>query len=151
MSVFRGKLFLLAACLVSLGVLVKHESQDKTRSEVTGRTADNRSWAVQQVSAAKPSIAPSGTALAEGADTGDGFGQLARAVSDGWLATKVRSVIVPDTRFSLLSLDVEARNGIVTLRGVVNSELDHAALRSSIARIHGVIDIRPELQIAGNT
>lgn len=72
------------------------------------------------------------------ADAGDAASQ---AVSDTWITTKVKSVLLADSEAKGLEISVDTKDGVVTLEGEVNSQaaIDHVkALASDVEGVKRV-------------
>ena len=70
--------------------------------------------------------------------TGDAAERAGQAVSDTWITTKVKSVLLADSDASGLDLSVETNDGVVTLEGELTSQesLDH--VRTLVMDVEGV-------------
>jgi osmotically-inducible protein OsmY len=69
----------------------------------------------------------------------------AESISDGWISAKVKSALMYNRGVDGTDIDVDTRDGVVTLRGRVGSETE-GALASTIANgIKGVKSVHTEL------
>jgi len=68
-------------------------------------------------------------------------------VADSKLAVKINTALWSDLRFPGRQISVETQDGVVTLRGKVDSEETKKAADDIIGHLEGVKEIRNELQI----
>jgi hyperosmotically inducible periplasmic protein len=84
-------------------------------------------------------------------DVGDkakGMAQDAKAgISDSWLTSKAKIALFADDRVKGRQVHVETKNGVVTLRGKVDSAEAKAAAAEIAKGIEGVKSVRNELQV----
>jgi hyperosmotically inducible protein len=73
-------------------------------------------------------------------------GRLA-AVSDGWVTTRAKVRLMNEPGLSPLSVNVDTREGVVTLFGMVTSADAKALAQREVERIDGVKSVRNELQV----
>jgi hyperosmotically inducible periplasmic protein len=66
---------------------------------------------------------------------------------DDWVTVKARTALYRDLRYMGHRLSVETAQGVVTLRGKVDSEEDKAAAVEIVRSIDGVRDIRSDLTV----
>jgi hyperosmotically inducible protein len=69
------------------------------------------------------------------------------AISDSWLAAKIKIELFADERIKFRQLSVETVNGTVRLRGTVDSEEARAAAIAVASRVDGVRRVRSDLQV----
>ena len=83
--------------------------------------------------------------------TGDMAGRTDRMegeqVSDGWLTFKVASALYADTRVEGNDLDVDTKNGVVTIKGMVNSPAGKDAAAQLARNIDGVKSVDNQLTV----
>lgn len=72
----------------------------------------------------------------------------ARAVKDGWLVMKVHSEMVDEDLLSGSDIDVDVKDGVVTLRGTVPSEAGRARALEVARKNDGVKSVVDRLTIA---
>jgi hyperosmotically inducible periplasmic protein len=72
----------------------------------------------------------------------------ARAVKDGWLVLKVHSEMVDEDLLSGSDIDVDAKDGVVTLRGTVPTEAGRARALEVARKNDGVKSVVDRLTIA---
>ena len=72
----------------------------------------------------------------------------ARAVKDGWLVLKVHSEMVDEDLLSGSNIDVDAKDGVVTLRGTVPTEAGRARALEVARKNDGVKSVVDRLTIA---
>src|SRR5689334_6125845 len=72
----------------------------------------------------------------------------ARAVKDGWLVLKVHSEMVDEDVLSGSNIDVDVKDGVVTLRGTVPSEAGRARALEVARKNDGVKSVVDRLTIA---
>ena len=71
------------------------------------------------------------------------------AIKDGWLVTKIHSEFVDEDVLSGSNIDVDVKNGMVTLQGTVPSEAARArAIASRRRTTDGVKSVTDQLRIA---
>jgi len=70
-----------------------------------------------------------------------------RNVTDSRLAVKINTALWSDLRFPGRQISVDTQDGVVTLRGKVDSEETKKAADDIIGRLEGVKEIRNQLQI----
>jgi len=71
-----------------------------------------------------------------------------RAIKDGWLVTKVHSEFVNEDVLSGSNIDVDVKNGVVTLQGTVPSEAARARALELARKNDGVKNVVDQLKIA---
>lgn len=75
----------------------------------------------------------------------------ATAIKDGWLVTKLHSLFVPEDALSGSNIDVDVKNGMVTLQGSVPNEAARAKALSIAKGADGVKGVTDQLRIAPDT
>ena len=70
------------------------------------------------------------------------------AVKDGWLVTKIHSDLVDEDVLSGSNIDVDVKNGVVTLQGTVTSEAARARAIAEAKKTSGVKNVVDQLRIA---
>ena len=70
------------------------------------------------------------------------------AVKDGWLVTKIHSDLVDEDVLSGSNIDVDVKNGVVTLQGTVPSEAGRARAIAEAKKTDGVKNVVDQLKIA---
>src|SRR5215213_4756636 len=73
------------------------------------------------------------------------------AIKDGWLVLKVHSEFVDEDVLSGSNIDVDVKNGVVTLQGTVPSEAARARAIQSAKNNDGVKSVVDQLRIAPPT
>jgi hyperosmotically inducible protein len=71
-----------------------------------------------------------------------------QAVKDGWLVTKIHSDLVDEDLLSGSNIDVDVKNGVVTLQGTVPSEAGRARAIAEAKKTSGVKNVIDQLRIA---
>ena len=71
-----------------------------------------------------------------------------RTVKDGWLVMKIHSEFVDEDVLSGSNIDVDVKNGVVTLQGTVSSEAARARAIASAKNNDGVKSVVDQLRIA---
>jgi hyperosmotically inducible protein len=71
-----------------------------------------------------------------------------QAVKDGWLVTKIHSDLVDEDVLSGSNIDVDVKNGVVTLQGTVTSEAARARAIAEAKKTSGVKNVIDQLRIA---
>jgi len=69
------------------------------------------------------------------------------ATRDSWLTSKTKIALFADERVKGTQISVETLNGVVTLRGKVDSEEAKAAAASIAGGLEGVTSVRNDLQV----
>lgn len=69
------------------------------------------------------------------------------SASDTWVTTKVKAQLLTEPGISPLRVNVDTRDGIVTLFGAVETENEKAAAGRSAMKISGVKSVQNELQV----
>lgn len=84
-------------------------------------------------------------------DTARGSGDADRGtdlnMSDPWLTAKIQSKYFLDTDVKGRDIDVTAQNGVVTLRGTVESERERRQAVALATNTDGVLQVQDELQV----
>ena len=70
------------------------------------------------------------------------------AVKDGWLVMKIHSDLVDEDVLSGSNIDVDVKNGVVTLQGTVPSEAGRARAIAEAKKTDGVKNVIDQLNIA---
>jgi len=73
------------------------------------------------------------------------------AIKDGWLVTKLHSLFVPEDALSGSNIDVDVKDGVVTLQGSVPNEAARAKALSITKGADGVKGVTDQLRIAPDT
>lgn len=73
------------------------------------------------------------------------------AIKDGWLVTKLHSLFVPEDALSGSNIDVDVKDGMVTLQGSVPNEAARAKALSITKGADGVKGVTDQLRIAPDT
>lgn len=68
--------------------------------------------------------------------------------SDAWIALTIRTLLLGRRDLSLTHTDVDVQDGVVTLRGTVDSRAQKERTAEYVKKISGVRGVRNELQIA---
>ena len=99
---------------------------------------------------AAPSFAQEGVkpAAREAAqDVKDTAKKSGNAIKDGWITMKVHSQFIPEDALSNSDIDVDTRNGVVTLNGTVASEAGKARAVAIAKATDGVKNVTDNLKI----
>ena len=89
--------------------------------------------------AALPFVADAG-----GRSTGD-------KVDDAWITTKVKTKLSTEQAKSLVNVDVDTKNGVVHLQGVVPTLEDKADAERLALDTDGVLAVKNDLKVATST
>jgi hyperosmotically inducible periplasmic protein len=73
--------------------------------------------------------------------------KVERKTGDAWLTSKTRIALFADERVKGTQISVESLNGVVTLRGKVDSDEAKAAAASIAGGVEGVTRVRNDLQV----
>ncbi len=68
-------------------------------------------------------------------------------VSDSWITTKVKSALAYNRNIEMDDIDVTTTNGVVMLKGIVESESSKREATEIAKNIQGVKDVKAELKI----
>lgn len=74
-------------------------------------------------------------------------GEAAQDVSDGWISTKVKAVLIYDRKVEGTDIEVDTKNGVVTLRGQVKSASEREQAVSLAREVKGVKKVLSELSV----
>ncbi|MBF0675640.1 BON domain-containing protein [Pseudomonas sp.] len=85
-----------------------------------------------------PQTVPAQSLLLAANDTMDEAGD---AVSDTWITTKVKSTLLADDTTPGMEIEVETKNGVVSLSGTVATEAERDMAISRTKEIKGVRDV----------
>ena len=75
----------------------------------------------------------------------------AGAISDAWITSKVRFQLIRHPGIAPFAIDVETRDGTVTLAGDVAATVDKRDAERNAMKVDGVKDVRNELEIEPRT
>lgn len=76
-----------------------------------------------------------------------GAAEAQQVLNDGALTTKIKSKMALDDTVRALSIDVDSRNGVVTLSGRVNSEAERAKALQLARETAGVTTVHDRLVV----
>jgi hyperosmotically inducible protein len=77
-------------------------------------------------------------------------GTTGEAISDGWITTKVSSKFVGDDVVKERHIDVDTKDGVVTLKGTVASKLEHDRAEQIARETDGVKRVDNNLMVNPN-
>ena len=107
--------------------------------------------AVGTSGAARPALNPE-TARERGAEAGErvatAINRAGEALGDAGLTAKIKSKMALDDTIPASTIDVHTRDGVVTLRGKVDSEAARARALALAKETHGVARVTDELTVA---
>ena len=89
--------------------------------------------------------------LTVGFSAGIASAEQVGAIKDGWLVTKLHSLFVPEDALSGSNIDVDVKDGMVTLQGSVPNEAARAKALSITKGADGVKGVTDQLRIAPDT
>ncbi|ANQ84952.1 BON domain-containing protein [Azoarcus olearius] len=89
-----------------------------------------------------------GTALAEGTKARDGDRSAGEYVDDKTLETKVKSTLIATEEVKARNIEVQARNGVVTLGGTVHSSAEAELAVTKAKSVSGVKTVNSNLRVA---
>ncbi len=69
------------------------------------------------------------------------------SASDTWVTTKVKAQLLTEPGISPLAINVDTRDGIVTLFGIVETQNDKTAAERSAMKVDGVKSVMNDLQV----
>jgi osmotically-inducible protein OsmY len=85
--------------------------------------------------------------LLTGAAGASPLGPALEANSDDWVTVKIQTALYQDLRFMGRGVTVDTVQGVVTLRGKVDSDADKAAAAAIARGMAGVTEVRSELTV----
>lgn len=122
--------------LVALNVAGKVQGVRRVESEVQ---AENR-------------LGDAGSTTGEGvaAKAGAAAASAGATASDMWITSAAKMRLLADGDTPALDVNVDTRDGVVTLFGIVPSEAAKKAAESNARKVSGVKDVRNELQVVAD-
>jgi hyperosmotically inducible protein len=96
-------------------------------------------------------LATVASAQTMGEKTKDTADKATMATKDTWIAAKTKIALYADERVSGNAINVDARDGMVVLRGKVNSAEEKKAAEDVARRIEGVTQIKNNLEVVPST
>jgi len=81
------------------------------------------------------------------AGSGNAFGKTTEKINDSWLTAKTKIALFADSRVKGHEVNVETKEGIVAIRGKVDSNVAKEAAESIAKNIDGVKTVKNELQV----
>lgn len=81
------------------------------------------------------------------AKAGETMHAAGQKISDGWVTTKVKSALLYNRLVDGTDIDVDTDNGVVTLRGKVDSDAERDTAVSVARSIKGVKSVQTKLQV----
>lgn len=88
-------------------------------------------------------------AIATGAQAGDTNNE--QALKDAWLDGKAEATLLMSQHLNNFTIDTLVENGVVTLRGDVDSEIDKHLAEELVLSLDGVNDVHNQLQVKPDT
>jgi hyperosmotically inducible protein len=76
---------------------------------------------------------------------------FANVISDAWTTTKVKLRLISDPGIAPLTMNVDTRDGVVTLFGSVSTEDGKRAAGAEAMKVSGVKQVENELQVVPTT
>jgi hyperosmotically inducible protein len=76
---------------------------------------------------------------------------MGEKVDDGWITTKVKAKLSTEQFKSLVNVNVDTKNGVVHLQGVVPTLADKADAERLALATEGVLSVRNDLKVATST
>jgi hyperosmotically inducible protein len=73
--------------------------------------------------------------------------KVTTATKDGWISSKTKIALYADERVHGTSVNVDTKNGVITLRGKVDSPEEKAAAAEVAKGIEGVTSVKNNLQV----
>jgi osmotically-inducible protein OsmY len=92
----------------------------------------------------------SDAAKAVGRTSSEAARATGNAFKDAWITAATKTKLVADDAVSALDINVDTRNGVVTLFGTVDSSQAKAAAEQDARSVSGVRDVKNEIEIAMN-
>jgi len=102
---------------------------------------------------AKDAVEDAGAEIADaakkvGAASSDAVAVVGNAVKDIWITSETKAKLVADVAVSAMDVNVDTRDGVVTLFGTVESMEAKAAAEQDARSVGGVRDVRNEIIVA---
>lgn len=116
-------------------------------------TADDRAMQPTDPAVTAPPAATTGTMPANDMDRTDPMmdgPDSEQPGTDTWITTKVKSSLLADSDVSGLDIDVETVNGVVTLSGQVDQQMQIDEATRIAREIQGVTDVRTTALTVGS-
>jgi hyperosmotically inducible periplasmic protein len=79
---------------------------------------------------------------------GDSTMKSDQPVSDSVITTKVKAELAKDKSTKATDINVDTKNGIVTLQGAVASEAERAKAELNARTVKGVVEVENNLRVA---
>lgn len=83
----------------------------------------------------------------EETDVAEAHNDATRVISDAWITTKAKVALMAEPGLSPLAINVDTRDGVVTMFGIVGSEAVKARAEAEVAQLDGIKAVRNELQV----
>jgi len=112
---------------------------------VAGKVAGVRRVESQVQAADRLTDAGTGTKMAQG--TSDALGAAGSTANDMWITSSAKMRLLADGNTPALDINVDTRDGVVTLFGIVPSEAAMKAAEADTRKVSGVKNVRNELQV----
>jgi hyperosmotically inducible protein len=135
----------LSGCAVAMLGGAARSGSGASGSGGTGGSGSSGS-ASSSTSGGRASTAGSGSAAGT-AGSGGATGTAGRPVSDSSIATAVRSRLGANSSLKALKIVVDTHDGIVTLRGQVNTLADKSAAQAEARAVSGVKGVNNQLTV----
>jgi len=75
--------------------------------------------------------------------------EAGKAIDDATVSARVKSALIAEPELKALSINVDTRAGVVTLKGKADNRENRAKAEQVAARVEGVRTVRNELVVAG--
>ncbi len=124
-TILAGSVVALAAA----GLLAGCQKTTTTQSPDGTTTTTSMTTVAPSVDSASATAAMKSAAKEVGSETGAAMTKSGDALEDGVITTKVKTALLADPDVKGLSIDVDTKNGVVTLKGTADkaSAMDRAA------------------------
>jgi hyperosmotically inducible periplasmic protein len=113
----------------------------ETRDEARQTTRDARDEARETGREARDE------AREAGRDTRGAVGTAGTAVHDGWITTKVKTTFAGEDALENSDIDVDTKNGVVTLKGTVASAAAKNRAEAAAKEVEGVTRVKNQLKV----
>lgn len=123
--------------VVTLSGSVKSDAE----AELAGRIAQN----TRGVSSVENQLTVGGEEATVVGEAEREARDVAESISDGWITAKVKSALIYNRNVDGSDIDVETQDGVVTLRGRVDSDAERELALSIASDIKGVESVKSEL------
>lgn len=140
---------------VNKGVVLLRGTADSMNDHLVALNVAGKVDGVRRVESevkAEDRLGDAGEPAAKGvvAKAGDAASSAGATASDMWITSAAKMRLLADGDTPALDVNVDTRDGIVTLFGIVPSETAKKAAEANARKVSGVKDVRNELQVVAD-